>query len=64
MNSISKKKPTYQVNEEFMIYLEEFGRLMEIPFNYTDLLRFSSSIPLRDKAGKDTLCECVFYSPA
>jgi len=63
MNSISKKKPSYQVNEEFMIYLDEFGRLMEIPFEYNDLLRFTSSIPLRDKDGKDTLWECVFYSP-
>jgi hypothetical protein len=62
VNSISKKKPSYQVTEEFMIYLDEFGRLMEIPFNYSDLLRFSSSIPLRDKNGKDTLWECVFFS--
>lgn len=64
MNSISKKKPSYQVNEEFIIYLEEFGRLMDIPFAYADLLRFTSSVPLRDKDGKDTLWECVFYSPS
>ncbi len=63
MNSISKKKTSYQVNEEFIIYLDEFGRLMDIPFSYDDLLRFTSAIPLRDKAGKDTLWEMVFYPP-
>jgi hypothetical protein len=40
INSISKKKVHYPVNEEFLMYLDDYGRLMEIPFNYPDLCGF------------------------
>ena len=63
-NVISKKKPSFQVNEEFLIYLDEFGRLLDIPFSYSDLSRFTSTVPLRDHTGHDTLWETVFYSPS
>jgi hypothetical protein len=64
MNSISKKKVTYRINEELFMYLEEFGRTDELPFYYKDLLRYNYSIPLTNKAGQDTLWETVFFSPA
>lgn len=64
MNSISKKKSTYRINEEFFMYLDEFGRLEELPFRYHDLLRYNYSVPLYDKRGKDTLWETVFYQPS
>jgi hypothetical protein len=63
MNTISKKKKTFRVTEELFIYLEEFGRIETLPFNYTDLLRYNTSYPLRDKQGKDTFWETVFFNP-
>jgi len=61
MNSISKKKVSYRINEELFIYLEDYGRTAELPFYYKDLLRYNYSIPLTNKAGEDTLWETVFY---
>jgi len=63
MNSISKKKLSYRINEELFMYLEEFGRLEELPFRYPDLLRYTYSVPLYDKYGKDTLWETVYFQP-
>lgn len=63
MNSISKKKLSYRVSEELFIYLEDFGRIADLPFVYQDLLRYNYSIQLSNKAGQDTLWETVFYSP-
>lgn len=61
VNSISKKKVNYHINEELFIYLEDFGRTSELPFFYKDLLRYNYSMPLTNKAGEDTLWESVFY---
>lgn len=61
MNTMSKKKQSYRITEELFIYLEEFGRLFELPFKYPDLLRYTSSISLMDKNGQDTLWETVFF---
>ena len=63
MNSISKKKDNYRISEELFIYLDEFGRSSDLPFFYSDLLRYNYSIPLTNKAGEDTLWETVFYTP-
>ena len=63
MNSISKKKKSYRISEELFIYLEDFGRTEELPFVYQDLLRYNYTMPLSNKAGKDTLWETVFYTP-
>ncbi len=45
------------------MYLEDFGRVAELPFYYTDLLRYNYSIPLTNKIGEDTLWETVFFPP-
>ena len=63
MNEISKKKKSYPISEELFIYLEDFGRIEELPFVYQDLLRYNYSIQLSNKAGQDTLWETVFYTP-
>ena len=63
MNSISKKKVNYKINERLFIYLEDFERTSDLPFYYQDLLRYTYSIPLTNKAGEDTLWETVFYQP-
>jgi hypothetical protein len=63
MNEISKKKKSYRITEELFIYLEDFGRIEELPFVYQDLLRYNYSIQLSNKAGQDTLWETVFYTP-
>ena len=63
MNSISKKKKSYRICEELFIYLEDFGRIEDLPFVYQDLLRYNYSIQLTNKAGQDTLWETVFYTP-
>jgi len=55
MNSISKKKQSYKVSEPLKEYLHQYNRLVKIPFSYTELLRFFSSLPNKDKHGKDTL---------
>ena len=64
MNSISKKKVSYKIVEELFIYLEDFGRLVNLPFRYPDLLRYNYSVPLLDKTGKDTLWETVYFQPS
>ncbi|REJ85337.1 MAG: hypothetical protein DWQ44_01395 [Bacteroidetes bacterium] len=62
-NIISKKKQSFRINEELFMYLEDFDRAENLPFRYPDLLRFNYTVPLLDKAGKDTLWETVFYPP-
>lgn len=42
-------------------YLIAYGREVDIPIHYQELLRFSSSIALYDSKEQDTLWETVFY---
>lgn len=64
MSSLSpqKKKIPYKVSSELNQYLMETGRIQKIPVQYQDLLRFTNSINLYDKHGKDTLWLTVAYS--
>ncbi|MBL7937018.1 MAG: hypothetical protein JNM51_14520 [Bacteroidia bacterium] len=64
MSSLSpqKKKIPYKVSSELNKYLMETGRIQKIPVQYQDLLRFTNSINLYDKYGKDTLWLTVAYS--
>jgi hypothetical protein len=57
----SRKKPFFPVNKELRHYLKTHGREMVLPISYDDLMRFSYSVPLRDKNGKDTLWEKTLY---
>lgn len=58
---ISKKKPTFPINEELYAYLTTYNRSIKIPIFYDDLLRFSGSITVYDKNEKDTLWIRVYY---
>ena len=57
----SKKKPIFHVNTKLRSYLKKYGREVKLPASYKDLLRFTYSIPLKDKKGNDTLWETVTY---
>jgi hypothetical protein len=58
----SKKKPPYPVGKKLQRYLQKYDREKQIPFQYDDLLRFTTSMPLLNMEGEDTLWETVFYS--
>lgn len=60
----SRKKVAFPVREMLKEYLEYYGRYVQLPIHYDDLMRYSSTLPLIDSAGKDTLWETVFYDPA
>lgn len=61
MALISKKKIVYPINQGLRSYLVKYGREVDIPIHYKELLRFSNSIALYDFKGNDTLWETVFY---
>lgn len=58
---ISRKKPTFPINEELYNYLTTYNRSIKIPIFYDDLLRFSGSVSVYDKYDKDTLWIRVYY---
>jgi hypothetical protein len=62
MNEISKKKVHYPIVPSLRKYLKQYSRELKLPIAYQDLNHYESSIPLYDKAGKDTLWETVFYA--
>lgn len=64
MPLISKKKIVYPISGGLRDYLVTYGREVDIPIHYRELLRFSSSIALYDYKGNDTLWETVFYDEA
>lgn len=57
----SRKKPFFPVNKSLRSYLKTHGRDVNLPLSYNDLLNITYSVPLRDKAGKDTLWEKALY---
>lgn len=59
---MSKKKPSYPVNEKLHSYLNEYNRNIKIPIFYEDLLRFQGSVVVYDKNEEDTLWVRVYYS--
>jgi hypothetical protein len=61
MAVISKKKVVYPISPGLRNYLINYGREVDIPIHYKDLLRYSGSIALYDSRGNDTLWETVFY---
>jgi len=63
-NAISKKKPYYPISAHLKEYLQKYNRLVKIPFSYDELLRYSSTLPSKDKHGKDTLWETVMFQPS
>lgn len=57
----SRKKPFFPVNKELRSYLKAHGRETALPVSYNDLLNITYSVPIIDKAGKDTLWEKALY---
>jgi hypothetical protein len=60
-NKPSQKKPFFPINDELRSYLRTHGREIKLPVTYNDLMHFTYSLPIRDKAGKDTLWEKTLY---
>jgi len=61
-NKPSQKKILFPVTSRLEAYLKSYNRLIPLPVQYEDLLRFTSSYPLLDANGKDTYWETVVYS--
>ncbi|MCU0401416.1 MAG: hypothetical protein MUE75_10480 [Algoriphagus sp.] len=61
MALISKKKLIYPIGTGLRRYLVNYGREVDIPIHYHELLRYSNSIALYDSKDQDTLWETVFY---
>ena len=59
---MSKKKPTFLVNEMLGKYLIQYKRTIKIPIFYDDLLRFQGSITVYDKNDEDTLWIRTYYT--
>lgn len=57
----SRKKPIFPVNASLRQYLENYGREVSLPVSYQDLQRFTYTVPLKNKFGKDTSWERVSY---
>src|ERR1051326_7417887 len=59
---ISKKKKHFPVNPRLREYLVYYGREINLPVKYEDLLHFNASIPVYDRNDKDTLWETALYN--
>ncbi|MEJ6979027.1 hypothetical protein WG906_01105 [Pedobacter sp. P351] len=57
----SRKKFFYTINDKLRDYLLKYNRETKLPVQYSDLLRFNTSVPLLDKNGNDTLWQTVYY---
>ncbi|HEY9185239.1 MAG TPA: hypothetical protein VIM94_07940 [Salegentibacter sp.] len=58
---MSRKKPSFPVNERFNRYLAKHNRNTKIPVFYDDLLRFSGSIVVYDQHEQDTFWVRCYY---
>ncbi len=61
-NAPSRKKIAFPINAELRQYLEKAGREQVMPIRYERLLRFETSVALRDHLGKDTYWQTVYYN--
>jgi hypothetical protein len=61
MALISKKKIIYPIGASLRRYLTQYGREVDIPIHYHELLRYTNSIALYDSKEQDTYWETVFY---
>lgn len=58
---MSKKKPSFPINEALNVFLNRYNRTTKIPVSYDDLLRFSGSIVVYDQNDEDTLWVRCYY---
>lgn len=61
INHISLKKPSYAPSAALRAYLADFERATPLPCHYTDLLRYTHSMPQLDKQANYTLWQSVYY---
>lgn len=61
MALLRKKKTVYSISDGLRNFLIKYGREVDIPVHYNELLRYSNSISLYDYNGNDTLWETVLY---
>ncbi|MAM23618.1 MAG: hypothetical protein CL817_07770, partial [Croceibacter sp.] len=59
---MSKKKPTFPINEKLQAYLEKYSRSIKIPVFYDDLLRFQGSVVVYDQHDEDTYWVRCYYA--
>ena len=59
---MSRKKPSFPVNERFNNYLAKYNRNTKIPVFYDDLLRFAGAVTVYDRNDEDTLWVRCYYS--
>ena len=59
---MSKKKPTFPINDMLSDYLKKYNRNVKIPIFYDDLLRFQGSVTVYDNNDEDTLWIRTYYS--
>ncbi|MDE1191099.1 MAG: hypothetical protein PW786_03040 [Arachidicoccus sp.] len=57
----SKKKPLYSIKPPLHEYLLKYGREVDLPVTYNDMLHFTYARPLLDTAGNETAWEQVSY---
>ena len=57
----SRKKPIFPVNTSLRNYLTQYGREVHLPASYEDLRRFTYTVPLKGKDGKDSSWERASY---
>ncbi|MCB0624665.1 MAG: hypothetical protein KDC43_12315 [Saprospiraceae bacterium] len=60
-NAPSRKKESIPINADLRKYLKKYSREVALPLQYEDLLDYSSSLPLLDQQGNDTLWETVYF---
>jgi len=58
---LRRRKTFYEISPALRKALRLFGRLVEIPAIYDDLLRFTNAVPYEDPQGKETLWLTVSY---
>ena len=59
---MSKKKPTFPINEKLQAYSEKYSRSIKIPVFYDDLLRFQGSVVVYDQHDEDTYWVRCYYA--
>ncbi len=62
MAKIFEKKIPYSIDSGLRDYLRQYGRELDLPILYKDLLRYQTGIPLYDKHGNDTLWISVMFA--
>ena len=60
-NRPSKRKLIFPVNADLRQYLLQYGREVPLPVSYSDLQRYTYTVPLKDKNGKETAWERASY---